>query len=178
MLAATLPAPPQHAALLLDAQHERRRLRGDALHGASDEVVEHHIADDEQPEVRECVDQQAVRILALQVFRRRGGCTPGGYAGAMADGLVVVTGAGGFIGSNVVGALAARGADVIACDPFAHDQSWRYLAPWRLHDVVGPRSCWTGCIAGAGMWRRSSTWGRSPRQPRPTCARSSDPTFA
>jgi ADP-L-glycero-D-manno-heptose 6-epimerase len=68
----------------------------------------------------------------------------------MADGLVVVTGAGGFIGSNVVGALAARGADVIACDPFAHDQSWRYLAPWRLHDVVGPEELLDRLHRGGG----------------------------
>ncbi len=56
----------------------------------------------------------------------------------MPEGLVVVTGAGGFIGSNIACALADD-AGVVACDPFAHEQAWRYLAPARLYDIVRPQ---------------------------------------
>jgi ADP-L-glycero-D-manno-heptose 6-epimerase len=52
--------------------------------------------------------------------------------------LLLVTGAGGFIGSNVACALAADGRSVVACDTFAHDQAWKYLAPALIHDVIGP----------------------------------------
>lgn len=34
--------------------------------------------------------------------------------------------------------LAQEGADVVACDPFAHDTSWQYLAPYLLHDALSP----------------------------------------
>jgi ADP-L-glycero-D-manno-heptose 6-epimerase len=56
----------------------------------------------------------------------------------MTDDLVVVTGAGGFIGANIVGTLAAEGRDVVACDWFHHEDSWRYLAASLLHDIVSP----------------------------------------
>jgi ADP-L-glycero-D-manno-heptose 6-epimerase len=55
----------------------------------------------------------------------------------MAEGLVLVTGAGGFIGSNIACALADD-RDVVVCDPFDHDQAWRYLAPALLYDIVRP----------------------------------------
>jgi ADP-L-glycero-D-manno-heptose 6-epimerase len=58
----------------------------------------------------------------------------------MIDELVVVTGAAGFIGSNIVSTLVHDGANVVACDRFSHDESWRYLAPFLLHDIVGPES--------------------------------------
>jgi ADP-L-glycero-D-manno-heptose 6-epimerase len=56
----------------------------------------------------------------------------------MSDDLVLVTGAGGFIGSNIARELAADNADVVVCDWFRHDESWRYLAPALIHDVVRP----------------------------------------
>jgi ADP-L-glycero-D-manno-heptose 6-epimerase len=50
----------------------------------------------------------------------------------------VVTGGAGFIGSNLVEALEARGDDVIVVDEFGHDAKWRNLAKRRLYDVVAP----------------------------------------
>jgi ADP-L-glycero-D-manno-heptose 6-epimerase len=56
----------------------------------------------------------------------------------MPDELILVTGAAGFIGSNVACDLAYRGSDVVACDWFRHEGSWRYLAPALLHDIIRP----------------------------------------
>lgn len=56
----------------------------------------------------------------------------------MPDNIVLVTGAGGFIGSNVVANLASNGTQVVACDRFSYDGSWRYLAPYLVHDILTP----------------------------------------
>lgn len=56
----------------------------------------------------------------------------------MADNLALVTGAAGFIGSNVTAQLAQRGYKVAACDRFQYDETWRYLAPYLLYDVIRP----------------------------------------
>lgn len=56
------------------------------------------------------------------------------------DELVVVTGAAGFIGSNIVSTLVESGAGVVACDRFAHDERWRYLAPFSLYDIIAPEA--------------------------------------
>jgi ADP-L-glycero-D-manno-heptose 6-epimerase len=68
----------------------------------------------------------------------------------MSENLVLVTGAAGFIGSNIACALAQDGLDVVACDPFANDHTWRYLAPALLHDVIRPdeTSGWLKTNAG------------------------------
>lgn len=50
--------------------------------------------------------------------------------------LVFITGAGGFIGSNLADALARDGHSLVLCDTFAHDSSWEYLAPVAAHDIV------------------------------------------
>lgn len=68
----------------------------------------------------------------------------------MPENLILVTGAAGFIGSNVACALAAGGADVIACDRFGHDDTWRYLAPARLHDIVRPEETLSWLDSHAG----------------------------
>jgi ADP-L-glycero-D-manno-heptose 6-epimerase len=52
--------------------------------------------------------------------------------------LALVTGAAGFIGSNLAAALAQTGRDVVACDWFGRTEQWRYLATTRLHDVISP----------------------------------------
>ena len=54
--------------------------------------------------------------------------------------LTLVTGAAGFIGSNIAADLAAGGRDVVACDWFGHGEQWRYLAATRLHDIVRPEA--------------------------------------
>ena len=55
-----------------------------------------------------------------------------------ADHLYVVTGGAGFIGSNIVAALAARGERVVVVDRLGEGDKWRNLAPIVLHDIVRP----------------------------------------
>jgi ADP-L-glycero-D-manno-heptose 6-epimerase len=54
------------------------------------------------------------------------------------DGMLLVTGGAGFIGSNVVAALNDAGRDVVVCDVLGHDGKWRNLAKRRLADFVPP----------------------------------------
>ncbi len=56
----------------------------------------------------------------------------------MPENIILVTGAAGFIGSNIARELAADNADVVVCDWFRHDESWRYLVPALVHDVIRP----------------------------------------
>lgn len=53
-------------------------------------------------------------------------------------GLVVVTGAAGFIGANLVQALVAAGYRVVGCDSFGRGARWRYLEGVWLHDWLEP----------------------------------------
>lgn len=50
--------------------------------------------------------------------------------------LVFITGAGGFIGSNLANTLSGEGHPVVLCDTFAHPSAWEYLAPVGAHDIV------------------------------------------
>lgn len=52
--------------------------------------------------------------------------------------MIIVTGGAGFLGSNMVAALAARGADVVVSDWLGQDDKWRNLASSRLHDLLSP----------------------------------------
>ncbi len=52
--------------------------------------------------------------------------------------MYVVTGAAGFIGSNIVGSLAARGAEIVACDWLGQDERWRNLAKHELAALIAP----------------------------------------
>lgn len=50
---------------------------------------------------------------------------------------ILVTGAGGFIGSTLTGALNVRGMeDIVICDRLNSDERWRNLAPLRFADYV------------------------------------------
>lgn len=50
----------------------------------------------------------------------------------------VVTGGAGFIGSNVVAELAARGQEVAVCDWLRGDERWRNLAKHTIADIILP----------------------------------------
>ena len=54
--------------------------------------------------------------------------------------MIVVTGGAGFIGSNLVAALGARGAEVVVCDSFGAGDKWRNLAKHPVADIVSPDS--------------------------------------
>ena len=52
--------------------------------------------------------------------------------------MFLVTGGAGFIGSNLVAALEARGAEVAVCDRLGHGEKWRNLGKRELADLVPP----------------------------------------
>jgi ADP-L-glycero-D-manno-heptose 6-epimerase len=52
--------------------------------------------------------------------------------------MILVTGAAGFIGSNLVAALDARGGGIAVCDRLGGDDKWRNLAKRELAHVVAP----------------------------------------
>lgn len=52
--------------------------------------------------------------------------------------MIMVTGGAGFIGSNIVAALAARGEEVVVCDRLGHGDKWRNLAKHLIAEVVSP----------------------------------------
>jgi ADP-L-glycero-D-manno-heptose 6-epimerase len=52
--------------------------------------------------------------------------------------MYLVTGGAGFIGSNIVAALAARGERVAVCDWLGQDEKWRNLAHHEVTEIVPP----------------------------------------
>lgn len=52
--------------------------------------------------------------------------------------MYLVTGGAGFIGSNVVAALAARGERVVVNDTFGSGEKWRNVAKHEVYDFVAP----------------------------------------
>lgn len=52
---------------------------------------------------------------------------------------ILVTGGAGFIGSNLVAALVARGThNVVVCDYFGTDDKWRNLAKHSVFEIITP----------------------------------------
>ena len=50
---------------------------------------------------------------------------------------ILITGAAGFIGSNLVAALAATGSkDIVVCDYLGNENKWRNLAKHQVADIV------------------------------------------
>jgi ADP-L-glycero-D-manno-heptose 6-epimerase len=54
--------------------------------------------------------------------------------------MIVVTGGAGFIGSNIVAALAAGGERVAVCDWLRQGNKWRNLAHVPLADLIAPEA--------------------------------------
>jgi ADP-L-glycero-D-manno-heptose 6-epimerase len=53
--------------------------------------------------------------------------------------MIVVTGGAGFIGSNLLAGLEARGAGpVVVCDELGSDDKWRNIAKREIEDLVPP----------------------------------------
>jgi ADP-L-glycero-D-manno-heptose 6-epimerase len=52
--------------------------------------------------------------------------------------MYLVTGGAGFIGSNLVAELAARGHSVVVCDRMGNDERWRNLARHEIADLITP----------------------------------------
>lgn len=70
----------------------------------------------------------------------------------MSGPAILVTGGAGFIGSNIVARLAARGdVDVVVCDRFGDvsDDKWRNIAKHDVADLVAPEAmtAWLGANA-------------------------------
>ena len=53
--------------------------------------------------------------------------------------MIIVTGAAGFIGSNLVAALAEMGSeDIVVCDYLGAQEKWRNLAKHEISDIIEP----------------------------------------
>jgi ADP-L-glycero-D-manno-heptose 6-epimerase len=58
--------------------------------------------------------------------------------------MIVITGGAGFIGSNLVAALASRGsADLVVCDWLGQGDKWRNLAKHEIAELVEPEDLFT-----------------------------------
>jgi ADP-L-glycero-D-manno-heptose 6-epimerase len=66
------------------------------------------------------------------------------------DGLIVVTGGAGFIGSHIVLDLAAAGSRIVVADLLRSGDKWRHIAAAPLHDLVRPEALfdWLGHNGG------------------------------
>lgn len=54
--------------------------------------------------------------------------------------MILVTGGAGFIGSNLVAALAGRGERVGVCDRLGHGDKWRNLSGVALDELIAPEA--------------------------------------
>jgi ADP-L-glycero-D-manno-heptose 6-epimerase len=52
--------------------------------------------------------------------------------------MYVVTGGAGFIGSNIVAGLAARGEEIVVCDWLGRDERWRNISKHEIAALVAP----------------------------------------
>jgi ADP-L-glycero-D-manno-heptose 6-epimerase len=54
--------------------------------------------------------------------------------------MYLVTGAAGFIGSNIVAALSERNHEVVACDWLCADERWRNLSKHEIAELIEPET--------------------------------------
>ena len=54
--------------------------------------------------------------------------------------MILLTGGAGFIGSNILADLAAKGRDVVVCDRLGTDDKWRNIAKHEVRDVIKPEA--------------------------------------
>jgi ADP-L-glycero-D-manno-heptose 6-epimerase len=58
--------------------------------------------------------------------------------------MIIVTGGGGFIGSNIVAALEQRGQNrIVVCDTFDDNDKWHNLAKRDLYNCIDPKQLFT-----------------------------------
>jgi len=66
--------------------------------------------------------------------------------------MIVVTGGAGFIGSNLVAGLEARGRrDIVVCDRLGRDDKWRNIAKRGLADLIPPEALLDHLDRGDGI---------------------------
>ena len=56
--------------------------------------------------------------------------------------MILLTGGAGFIGSNLLGALAARGGEVAVVDRLRDGVKWRNIARHPIAEIVHPDELW------------------------------------
>lgn len=77
--------------------------------------------------------------------------TPPAFANRFKDArMILVTGAAGFIGSNIVAHLTAQGRAVVACDWLGSGDKWRNLAKHPVRGLLAPEDVTDWLAARAG----------------------------
>lgn len=72
-----------------------------------------------------------------------------GLSDGLSDGPIIVTGAAGFIGRNVIAELNSRGrSDILLVDSLGRDERWANLVALRFDDLISPAELLARMAAG------------------------------